>query len=49
MAEARYLYCIVEGNEEITLGNIGIEGNNVYVIPYQDLSAIVHNCLSGTL
>ncbi len=46
MAEARYLYCIVEGNEEITLGNIGIEGNNVYVIPYQDLSAVVHNCLA---
>jgi len=46
MAEARYLYCIVEGNEEITLGNIGIEDSNVYVIPYQDLSAVVHNCLA---
>jgi hypothetical protein len=45
MAEARYLYCIVEGSEEITLGNIGIEGSSVYTIPYQDLCAVVHNCL----
>ena len=45
MNEARYLYCIVEGSEEITLGNIGIEGSNVYTIPYQDLGAVVHNCL----
>ena len=45
MAEARYLYCIVEGNEEITLGNIGIEDSSVYTISYQDLCAVVHNCL----
>lgn len=44
MAEARYVYCIVEGNEKIALGNIGIEGSRVYTIPYQDLCAIVHNC-----
>ena len=44
IAEARYLYCIVEGNEKITLGNIGIEGSRVYTIPYQDLCAVVHNC-----
>jgi len=42
---ARYLYCIFEGSEEITLGNIGIEGCSVYTIPYQDLCAVVHNCL----
>ena len=45
MTEARYLYCIAEGNEEITLGNIGIEGSRVYTISYQDLCAVVHNCL----
>ena len=45
MAEARYLYCIVEGNEEITLGNIGIEDSSVYTISYQDVCAVVHNCL----
>ena len=42
--EARYLYCIVKGNEEITLGNIGIEGSRVYTISYEDLCAVVHNC-----
>ncbi|MBA3062312.1 MAG: GvpL/GvpF family gas vesicle protein, partial [Atribacteria sp.] len=38
-------YCIVEGSEEISLGNIGIEDSSVYTISYQDLSAVVHNCL----
>ena len=45
MNEARYLYCIAEGNEKITLGNIGIEDSEVYTIPYEDLGAVVHNCL----
>ena len=45
MDEARYLYCIFEGSEEISLGNIGIGGSSVYTISYQDLSAVVHNCL----
>jgi hypothetical protein len=43
-ANARYLYCIVEGNEAVNLGKIGIEGNEVYTIPYKELSAVVHNC-----
>ncbi|MFQ5988015.1 MAG: gas vesicle protein GvpL, partial [Dehalococcoidia bacterium] len=42
--EARYLYCIADGAEEVSLGKIGIEGNEVYTIPYKDLSAVVHNC-----
>ena len=45
MNEARYLYCIADGNEKIILGNIGIENSKVYTIPYQDLCAVVHNCL----
>jgi len=40
----RYLYCIVKGNEAVNLGKIGIEGNEVYTIPYKELSAVVHNC-----
>ena len=39
----RYLYCIVEGDETTSLGNIGIEGNGVYAISYKDLLAFVHN------
>ncbi|HCX90803.1 MAG TPA: gas vesicle protein GvpFL, partial [Deltaproteobacteria bacterium] len=45
-AEARYLYCIVDSAERVNFGNIGIEGSEVYTIPYQDLCAVVHNCLS---
>jgi len=43
-AFGRYLYCIADASENASLGNIGIEENAVYTIPYNDLSAIVHNC-----
>jgi len=43
-AFGRYLYCIADASEKATLGNIGIEENAVYSIPYNDFSAIVHNC-----
>lgn len=43
-AMGRYLYCIAESNKAEPLGNIGIEANDVYGIPYNDLCAIVHNC-----
>lgn len=43
-AEGRYLYCVVEGSEEVSFGRIGIEDNEVYTIPYEELSAVVHNC-----
>ena len=42
--QGRYLYCIVEGNEALNLGRIGIEENEVYTIPYKDLCGVVHNC-----
>lgn len=42
--EARYLYCIARGGEELQLGNIGIEENEVYAVPHQDIAAIVHSC-----
>lgn len=45
MAEARYLYCIADSTEKVIFGNIGIEDSEVYTIPYQDLCAVVHNCL----
>ncbi|MCK4389586.1 MAG: GvpL/GvpF family gas vesicle protein [Desulfobacterales bacterium] len=44
LMSGRYLYCIVEGSESVNLGRIGIEGNEVYSIPYKDLCAVVHNC-----
>lgn len=43
-SSGRYLYCVVEGIGERSLGRIGIEGNEVYTIPYESLSAVVHEC-----
>ena len=39
-----YLYCIADGGQETTLGNTGIDENEVYTIPFGDLSAVVHDC-----
>jgi hypothetical protein len=39
-----YLYGIVDGGETVHFGNIGIDGNKVYTIPFADLSAVVHDC-----
>jgi len=42
--EGVYLYCVVEGNMNEDFGNIGIEKNNVYTIPFKGVSAFVHSC-----
>ena len=42
--KGRYVYGIAASKEAVRLGEIGIGGNEVYTIPYQDLCAIVHNC-----
>jgi len=44
MAEGRYVYCVAESNDRLDLGRVGIEGSQVYTIPYKDLCAVVHNC-----
>lgn len=44
MTEARYLYCIAQGNKKITFGKIGIEDKEVYTIRFKNLCAVVHNC-----
>jgi hypothetical protein len=46
ISEARYLYCVADGGEEANLGKIGLEGKEVYTIPFVDLCAVVHNCPS---
>lgn len=43
-SSGRYLYCIAEASERISLGKSGLENNEVYTIPYDDLCAVVHNC-----
>jgi len=42
--EGRYLYGVVVSRKVVRLGPIGIEGGEVYTIPYEGLSAIVHDC-----
>ena len=39
-----YLYCITEGSNKLDFGQIGVDGNRVYTIPYRDLLAVVHDC-----
>ena len=42
--EGRYLYCVANAGERVSLGEIGIAGNEVYTISYKDICAVVHNC-----
>ena len=44
MVKGRYVYCVAESNDRINLGRVGIEGSQVYTVPYKDLCAVVHNC-----
>lgn len=43
-ATGRYLYCIVDTGDDLSLGRIGIDGNEVYSVSYRDVSAVVHDC-----
>lgn len=45
--DGRYLYCVADAGERVSLGEIGIEGNEVYTIPCKDICAVVHNCAAG--
>ncbi len=42
--EGRYLYCVADTGDRISLGAIGIDGNEVYTVSYRDISAVVHDC-----
>jgi len=42
--EARYLYAIATAGEKQNLGNIGVEENAVYTIPFKKIAAVVHSC-----
>jgi len=42
--KGRYVYGVTPSRRRVKLGQIGIEGSEVYTIPYKDLCAIVHNC-----
>ena len=42
--EGKYLYCVADAGERVSLGRIGIEEQEVYTIPYRDIGAVVHHC-----
>lgn len=42
--EARYLYCVADSGAKASLGRIGLDGKEVYTIPFGDLCAVVHFC-----
>lgn len=42
--EARYLYCLGNGDEKIDFGEVGIEGSRIYTIPFNGIAAVVHRC-----
>jgi hypothetical protein len=42
----RYVYAITEAGQDVSLGPIGINGCEVYIVTYRGLGAIVHNCPS---
>jgi hypothetical protein len=46
LGEGRYVYCVVNSDAKIGLGNIGIEKAQVYTVPYKDIAAVVHTCQS---
>lgn len=39
-----YLYCLADASVSTTLGCIGIDGCEVYTIPHDGVSAVVHSC-----
>jgi hypothetical protein len=40
----QYIYGVAACAKAVSMGPIGIEGSEVYTIPYEDISAIVHDC-----
>ena len=39
-----YVYCIADGGQEVRLGPIGIDGREVYSVPYREVCAVAHDC-----
>lgn len=44
--EGRYLYCIVEIGRKKIFRKFGIDEEDVYIIPYRGIGAVVHRCPS---
>src|SRR5574341_1341616 len=44
MQEGRYLYSVINSGARLCFGDIGINDNTVFTIPYDDIAAVVHSC-----
>ena len=42
--KGRYLYCVTDNCVRASLGRIGLDGKEVYTIPFVDLCVVAHNC-----
>ena len=42
--QGRYVYCIADAGEKVSLGEIAIEEQEVHTIPYRDICDVVHSC-----
>jgi len=42
--EGRYLYCIVKSGKETDFRQVGIEDNIAYIVPFNEIGAVVHSC-----
>jgi len=42
--EGVYLYCIVNSGENTSFGDVGLEDELVYIVPHDDIGAVVHRC-----
>ena len=43
-ADGRYIYCVADTGVGVTLDKTGLDGAQVYTIPYWDICAVVHDC-----
>jgi len=43
MVDGRYIYCIAEGEEHRSFGNIGVSNSEAYTVNYKDISAVISN------
>ncbi len=40
----RYIYCIAEENDQVSFGNMGLEGSALYTVSCNGLCVLVHDC-----
>jgi hypothetical protein len=44
LSEGLYVYGVVQGKDQISLGSIGLETREVFTVAFENLAAVVHRC-----